>query len=51
MEETSDERKLAALIPCGHTVCEVCAPEIIDRPCPACRQNCAYFVALQGIYE
>ena len=51
MEETSDKRKLAALIPCGHTVCEDCAPEMIGRPCPICRKNCPNFVVVEGIYE
>ena len=36
MEKTSDSRKQAALIPCGHTVCEECAPQVQGQPCPEC---------------
>ena len=51
MELTSDSRKLAALIPCGHTVCEDCAPLMQGRQCAICRINCSYSIVLQDIYE
>ena len=51
MEKTSDERKLALLVPCGHTVCEVCAPGMQGRPCAICRVNNTYSVVVQGIYQ
>ena len=51
MEKTSDTKKLAALIPCGHTVCEECAPRMQGQPCPTCRANCTYSVVVQGIYQ
>ena len=51
MEKTSDERKLALLVPCGHTVCEECAPGMQGRPCAICRVNNTYSVVVQGIYQ
>ena len=50
MEKTSDERKLAVLVPCGHTVCEECAPTMQGRACGICRRNSTYSVIVQGIY-
>ena len=51
LEETSDERKLAALVPCGHTVCEDCSPKMPGRLCPTCRRNCTHCIVVHGIYE
>ena len=52
MEKTSDSRKQAALIPCGHTVCEDCAETMQGRPCPICLANCTKIVVLEDIrYE
>ena len=51
LEETSDKRKIAALIPCGHTVCEECSPNMLGQPCPYCRLNCTSRIIVQGIYE
>ena len=51
LEETSDKRKLAVLVPCGHTVCEECSSKMPGRPCPTCRRQCTYSVTVQGIYE
>ena len=50
LEETSDERKLAVLVPCGHTVCEECSTKMPGRPCPTCRRQCTYSITVQGIY-
>ena len=51
LEETSDKRKLAVLVPCGHTVCEECSSKMPGQPCPTCRRQCTYSVTVQGIYE
>ena len=51
MEKTSNNRKLAVLIPCGHTVCEECTEPLQGHPCPKCRRNSTYSVVVQGIYE
>ena len=51
MEKTSDNRKLAVLIPCGHTVCEVCSPRMQGAACPSCRRVSTYSVVVHGIYE
>ena len=51
LEETSDKRKLAVLVPCGHTVCEECSSKMPGRSCPTCRRQCTYSVTIQGIYE
>ena len=50
LEETSGERKIAALIPCGHTVCEECSPNMLGQPCPYCRLICTSRIIVQGIY-
>ena len=51
MEKTSDTKKLAVLVPCGHTVCEECAPRLQGQPCPSWRRVSTYSVNVQGIYE
>ena len=51
MEKTSNDRKLAVLVPCGHTVCEECTEPLQGHPCPKCRRNSTYSVVVQGIYE
>ena len=51
MGKTSDTKKLAALIPCGHTVCEDCAPNMQGRQCAICRVNSTYSVVIHGIYQ
>ena len=51
MEKTSDTKKLAVLVPCGHTVCEECSPRMQGQPCPTCRRVSTYSVVVQGIYE
>ena len=51
LEKTSYNRKLAVLIPCGHTVCEACSPRMQGQVCPLCRQRSTDSVVVQGIYE
>ena len=50
LEDTSNARKLALLVPCGHTVCEECSPKILGAPCPTCRRICTQSIVGQGIY-
>ena len=51
MDTTSDTKKLAVLVPCGHTACEECSPRMQGGPCPTCRRNSTYSVVVQGIYK
>ncbi len=31
-----------ALVPCGHTVCQECAPDLRSKPCPQCRKTVTF---------
>jgi hypothetical protein len=36
-----ETRPVVALVPCGHTVCHVCARTLSNQPCPSCRSPVA----------
>lgn len=43
-----DKPKDAVLMPCGHRVCHECAPQMIRKPCYACRRKVTKFMRTYG---